>query len=150
MTSRESSFPYNAIWNCMYLSLEVKWLSRVSLFATPWTVTYQAPLSMEFSRQAYCSGLPFPSPGGSSQPRDQTQVSCIAGKHFTIWATRKAIYLLLSIYLRNTFLQFFLSLRVVFNFIFNLLLRQTISVLANYHLENLSTERRTTFKNKSL
>ena len=59
-------------------------------------------------------------------------------------------YLSLTINLRNTFLQFFLSLRVVFNFIFNLLLRQTISVLANYHLENLSTERRTTFKNKSL
>ena len=30
---------------------------------TPWTVTCQAPLSMEFSRQEYCSGLPFPSPG---------------------------------------------------------------------------------------
>ena len=59
-------------------------------------------------------------------------------------------YLSLTINLRNTFLQFFLSLRVVFNFIFNLLLRQTISVLANYHLENLSTKRRTTFKNKSL
>ena len=32
-------------------------------FATPWTVAYQAPLSMEFSRQEYWSGLPFPSPG---------------------------------------------------------------------------------------
>ena len=31
-------------------------------FATPWTVAYQAPLSMEFSRQEYWSGLPFPSP----------------------------------------------------------------------------------------
>ena len=38
-------------------------LSRVQLFATPWTVTQQAPLSMEFSRQEYWSGLPFPSPG---------------------------------------------------------------------------------------
>ena len=37
-------------------------LSRVPLFATPWTVAYQAPLSMEFSRQEYWSGLPFPSP----------------------------------------------------------------------------------------
>ena len=33
------------------------------LFATPWTVTHQAPLSMEFSRQGYWSGLPFPSLG---------------------------------------------------------------------------------------
>ena len=42
---------------------EVKSLSRVWLFATPWTVTYQAPPSMGFSRQEYWSGLPFPSPG---------------------------------------------------------------------------------------
>ena len=38
-------------------------LSRVRLFATPWIVAHQTPLSMEFSRQEYGSGLPFPSPG---------------------------------------------------------------------------------------
>ena len=43
--------------------MRVKLLSHVRLFATPWTVVYQAPLSMEFSRQEYWSGLPFPSPG---------------------------------------------------------------------------------------
>ena len=37
-------------------------LSHVRLFATPWTVAHQVPLSMEFSRQEYWSGLPFPSP----------------------------------------------------------------------------------------
>ena len=37
-------------------------LSRVRLFATPWTVTYQAPPSMGFSRQEYWSGVPLPSP----------------------------------------------------------------------------------------
>ena len=42
---------------------EVKSLSRVQLFATPWTVAYKAPVCMEFSRQEYWSGLPFPSPG---------------------------------------------------------------------------------------
>ena len=42
------------------LSLGV--LSRVQLFAIPWTLARQAPLSMEFSRQEYCRGLPFPSP----------------------------------------------------------------------------------------
>ena len=42
---------------------EGKLLSRVQLFAIPSTVAYQAPLSMEFSRQEYWSGLPFPSPG---------------------------------------------------------------------------------------
>ena len=130
-------------------------LSRVRLCATPWTVARQAALSMEFPRQEYWSGLPFPNPGdlhllrlmhwlvdslptvlpgkpqpkirkvkllvaplylfetprtaacqassvhgilqaripewvaisfsrGSSQPRDRTQVSCIAGGYFTI------------------------------------------------------------------
>ena len=38
---------------------KVKLLSRVQLFATPWPVAYQAPLSMGFSRQEYWSGLPF-------------------------------------------------------------------------------------------
>ena len=40
---------------------EVKSLNRVRLFATPWTVAYQDPQSMAFSRQGYWSGLPFPS-----------------------------------------------------------------------------------------
>ena len=43
-------------------------LSHVQLFATPQTVAHQAPLSMEFSRQEYQSGLPFPSPGNLSDP----------------------------------------------------------------------------------
>ena len=42
--------------------MKVKSLSRVQLFAIPWTIVYQASLSMEFSRQEYWSGLPFPSP----------------------------------------------------------------------------------------
>ena len=46
------------------LVISHKLLSRVWLFATPWTVTYQASPSMGFFRQEYCSGLPFPSPGG--------------------------------------------------------------------------------------
>ena len=46
----------------------MKSLSRVRLFATPWTVAHQAPPSMEFSRQQYWSGLPFPSPGDLPNP----------------------------------------------------------------------------------
>ena len=38
------------------------------LFATPLTIAYQVPLSMEFSRQEYWSGFPFPSPGDLSNP----------------------------------------------------------------------------------
>ena len=45
-----------------------KSLNRIRLFATPWTVTYEAPLSMGFSRQEYWSGLPFPSPGDLPDP----------------------------------------------------------------------------------
>ena len=46
----------------------MKSLSRVRLFATPWTVAYQAPPSMGFSRQEYWSGLPFLSPGDLPDP----------------------------------------------------------------------------------
>ena len=49
----------------------LKWrcysLSHVWLFATPWTVAHQAPVSMGFSRQEYWSGLPFPTPGDPPQ-----------------------------------------------------------------------------------
>ena len=47
---------------------KVKSLSRVRLFATPWTVAHQAPPSMGFSRQEYWSGVPFPSPGDLPNP----------------------------------------------------------------------------------
>ena len=62
------------------------WLSRVGLFVTPWTVPHQAPLSLEFSRQEYRSGVSFPSwrREGFPQPRDWAWVSCI-----TIWTTRQ-------------------------------------------------------------
>ena len=46
---------------------------------------------MEFSKQEYWSGLPFPYSRGSSGPRDQTQVSLIVGRFFTDWATREAL-----------------------------------------------------------
>ena len=46
----------------------VKFLSHIWLFVTPWTVTYQALPSMEFSRQEYWSGLPFPSQGDLPDP----------------------------------------------------------------------------------
>ena len=47
-------------------------LSRVQLFATPWTVALQGPLSMEFSRQEYWSRLPFPFPGDLPDPGIKT------------------------------------------------------------------------------
>ena len=50
----------------MYMPLVLRkcyLLSRIQLFATPWIVARQAPLSMGFFRQEYWSGLPYPSPG---------------------------------------------------------------------------------------
>ena len=43
-------------------------VSHVEFFATPWTLAYESPPSMEFSRQEYWSGLPFPSPGNLPDP----------------------------------------------------------------------------------
>ena len=67
----------------------VKFLSHVRLFVIPWTVAYHAPPFMEFSRQEYWKWVAISR--GSSRPKDQTQVSCIADRCFTIWATREAL-----------------------------------------------------------
>ena len=50
------------------VKVKVKSLSRVRLFATLWTLVYQAPPSMGFFGQEYWSGLPLPSPGGLPEP----------------------------------------------------------------------------------
>ena len=69
-----SSFPLDygqtgvSFYNNNESESESEALSGVQLFATPWTVAYQAPLSMEFSRQEYWSGLSFPSPGDLPDP----------------------------------------------------------------------------------
>ena len=65
---------------------KVKSLSSVQRFATPWTVAYQVPLSVGFSRQEYWSGLPFPSPGDLPNPGIEPSSlvsSALAGGFFT-------------------------------------------------------------------
>ena len=60
-------------------------LSCVQLFAIPWTVAHQAPLSMEFSKQEYWSGLPFPSPGDLPVPGIEPEslaFPALAGRFF--------------------------------------------------------------------
>ena len=60
---------------------------HVQLFATPWTVAHQAPPSMEFSRQKYCSGLPFPS--ARNLPKPETAPSLLYCRQILyIWAIR--------------------------------------------------------------
>ena len=64
----------------------MKSLNRVRLFATPWTVAYQAPPSMGFSRQECWSGLPFPSPGDLPYPGIEPEfpaAPALAGGFFT-------------------------------------------------------------------
>ena len=72
----------------------MKSLSRVRLFVTPWTVVYQAPLAMVFSRQEYWSGLPFPSPGDHPKPGIEpvSPAGSIPGKgQFSFQSQRKAM-----------------------------------------------------------
>ena len=66
--------------------LKVKSLSRVRLFATPWTAAYQAPLSMGFSRQESWSGVPLPSPTIDHGPHHScstVEPLCRAGRAHT-------------------------------------------------------------------
>ena len=62
---------------CCYL------LSCVQLFATPWTMAHQAPLSMGFSRQEYWSGVPFPPPGDLHDPGIEAASPALIGGFFT-------------------------------------------------------------------
>ena len=67
-TLQADSLPSEPTGKFLGRKVKVKSLSRVRLLATPWTVAYQDPLSMGFSRQEYWSGLPFPSPGDLPDP----------------------------------------------------------------------------------
>ena len=59
------SSPFSYSQSCIVVQL----VSHACLFATPWTVAHQAPLSIVFPRQEYWSGLPFPSSGDLPDPR---------------------------------------------------------------------------------
>ena len=65
--------------NARKWKVKVKSLSRVRLFATPWTAAYQAPPSMGFSRQEYWSGVPLPSPQKNGDPVKNLpgSISCV-------------------------------------------------------------------------
>ena len=68
---------------CVCARVRVCSLSRVQLFATPWTVSRQAPLSVGFLRQEYWSGLPFLSPGDLPDPGIKLESPASAGEFFT-------------------------------------------------------------------
>ena len=60
------------------------------ILCDPTDYTCQAPLSMGILQARILEWVAMPSSRGSSQPRDWTQVSCIAGRFFTVWAIREA------------------------------------------------------------
>ena len=68
-------------------------LSCIQLFVTLWNVACQAPLSMEILQERILQWVVVPSSRESSQCKDQTQVSCIAGGFFTVWATGEALHI---------------------------------------------------------
>ena len=72
-------------------------LSWVQLFATLWTIARQAPLSMGILQARILEWVAMPSSRGSLQPRDLSQVFLIAGRFFTVWATREAHFLELRV-----------------------------------------------------
>ena len=68
----------------------LSWFYHVRLFATPWTVARQAPLSVGFSRQEYWSGLPCPPPGDLPDPGMEPESfmsPTLADRFFTAGAT---------------------------------------------------------------
>ena len=68
-------------------------VSHVHLFVTSWTVALQAPLSIEFSKQEYWSGLPYPPPGDLPAPGVEPvslMFLALAGGFFTTSTTWKA------------------------------------------------------------
>ena len=75
----------------IFSKVKVKSLGHVRLFATPWNVTYQVPLSMGFSsvHSRVLEWVAISFSRGSYQPRDRTLVSRITSRGFTIWPTRE-------------------------------------------------------------
>ena len=72
-----------AVCVCVCMCACAQSLSRVRLFATPWIVAHQAPLSMGFPRQEYWSWLPFPSTGDLPDPGIKPTSSALTGGLFT-------------------------------------------------------------------
>ena len=68
----------------------IHWMSNS--FATPWTITCQAPLFLGFSRQEYQSGLPCPPPGNLSHPGTEPASPALAGRFFTTELPGKPAY----------------------------------------------------------
>ena len=72
----------------------LSFLGYVQFFVVPWTEVHQALLSVEFSRQEYWSGLPFPTPGDLPDPENEPKSAvspALAGRLFATTATWGAL-----------------------------------------------------------
>ena len=120
-----STFHLNCVCVCVYacVCVCVCVISHVWLFEILWTIACQDPQSMEFSRQEFWSGLPFPNPKGSSWPSNQVRISWVS------WICKQVNSLPLHFmrtpnnnvcpstkYLNCKTLSFFLILSVVLDF----------------------------------
>ena len=95
------TFGGSRTWN--WLCTHAQLLSHVWLLVTPWTVAYQAPLSMEFSVQERWSGFPITSPGDlpSQELNPSVKSPALAGRFFSTEPPEKHLYLEFRILLRK-------------------------------------------------
>ena len=96
----QNKFEFTLVYSSVFLFAVVaiiQLLSRVPLFETPWTVALQVPLPMEFSRQEYWSGLPFPTPGDPPDPGIKPTSPALAGRFFTTELPGKPAFLVGSL-----------------------------------------------------
>ena len=97
-TNSKSALLYSRFTNLFFFFWSISLLRfmkrhHVRLFATPWTIACQALLSMGILLPIILEWVDMPSfSRRSSQPRDQTQVSRVVGRFFTIWATGQALW----------------------------------------------------------
>ena len=76
------------------MCVSAKSVSSARFLATPWTIVHQAPLSMGILQARILEWIPMSSSRGSSQPRDQIQVSLIAGRLYHVSHRGSLLYLL--------------------------------------------------------
>ena len=97
------------IWR-MCVCVRPQQLSCVWLFTTPWTIACQVPLSMEFSRQEYWIGLPFPTPVDLPDPGIEPMPPALAGRFFTTVSHEKpSVQNMFSHKLSKTFMILFIK-----------------------------------------
>ena len=100
-------FNFDLLWKYkskFFFSLYVCVLSHSWLLVSPWTVTCQAPLSMDFSRQEYSSGLPFPSPGVLPNPGIEHASPAfpgLAGEFFATATPGKSFFFIKLIFIKD-------------------------------------------------